>query len=83
MSAIFGVLGVVLACMGLYATVAFSVASRTRENGIRLAVGAGVRRVTWMVLRESLSITALGVLIGLPAAMAGARLDPAQTLRCD
>jgi predicted permease len=73
LSAAFGVLGVLLATVGLYAAIAHSVASRTREIGIRMAVGARARDVTWMVLRQSLVVTAAGVAIGLPAAIGGSR----------
>ena len=74
LSAVFGVLGILLASMGLYAAIAHSVSSRTREIGIRIAVGASARRVSWMVLKQSLGVTAVGLLIGLPLAIAGSRL---------
>jgi predicted permease len=74
LSTAFGILGVLLASVGLYAAIAHSVASRTREIGIRIAVGAKARDVVWMVLRESLRVTVVGLLIGLPAAIAGAQL---------
>ena len=74
LSAVFGALGIVLASMGLYAAIAHSVSSRTREIGIRIAVGASARRVSWMVLKQSLAVTAIGVLVGLPLAIAGSRL---------
>jgi ABC-type antimicrobial peptide transport system permease subunit len=73
LSAALGVLGVLLAAVGLYAAIAHSVASRTREIGIRMAVGARTRDVIWMVLRQSLVVTAAGVAIGLPAAIGGSR----------
>jgi putative ABC transport system permease protein len=74
LSALFGILSVVLACMGLYAAVAHSVTSRTREIGIRLAVGASGRQVVWTVMRQALSVTGLGVAIGIPLALAAAKL---------
>ena len=74
LSAAFGILGILLASIGLYAAIAHSVSSRTREIGIRIAIGAKARDVIWMVLRESLRVTTIGVLIGLPAAIAGSRL---------
>ena len=74
LSAAFGLLGILLASIGLYAAIAHSVSSRTREIGIRLAIGAKARDVIRMVLRESLRVTAIGVMIGLPLAMAGSRL---------
>jgi ABC-type antimicrobial peptide transport system permease subunit len=63
LSVAFGILGIVLASMGLYAAIAHTVSARTREIGIRLAIGAGAREVIWMVLKESLRVTAIGVLI--------------------
>jgi len=63
-----------LAIIGLYGAVAHSVSSRTREIGIRMALGADPWRITRLVLQQSLTVTALGILIGLPAAAAGSRL---------
>lgn len=63
-----------LACIGLDGAMAHAVSSRTREIGIRIAVGASAWDVIRMVLRQSLSVTGLGILFGLPEAMAGARL---------
>jgi predicted permease len=73
LSAAFAALGLVLAMIGLYAAVAHSVSSRTREIGIRIAIGAEARDVMWMVLKNGLKVTALGVAIGLPLAALGAR----------
>jgi putative ABC transport system permease protein len=74
LSAAFALLGLLLASIGLYGAIAHSVKSRTREIGIRIAVGAQVPDVVWMVLKQGLAITAAGVLVGLPLAMAGSRL---------
>lgn len=74
LSAAFGILGVLLASIGLYAAIAHSVGSRTREISIRIAIGAKARDIIWMVLRESLRVTTVGIVIGLPAALAGSRL---------
>jgi predicted permease len=74
LSAAFGLLGVLLASIGLYGAIAHSVSGRTREIGIRMALGAEPRDVMRMVFRQSLSITALGVLAGLPLAISGAKL---------
>jgi predicted permease len=74
LSVAFAALGIVLATIGLYAAIAHSVSSRTREIGIRIAIGAGVRDVMWMVLKHGLTVTALGVAIGLPLAILGSRL---------
>ena len=74
LSVAFAALGIVLATVGLYAAIAHSVSSRKREIGIRIAIGAGVRDVMWMVLKQGITVTALGVAIGLPLAIIGSRL---------
>ncbi|HEY2907512.1 MAG TPA: ABC transporter permease [Vicinamibacterales bacterium] len=74
LSLFFGLLAVLLVATGLYGTLAYKVARRKAEIGIRMALGAQQRDVLWMVLRESLMLSAFGVLVGLPAAIAGARL---------
>jgi predicted permease len=70
----FGLLAVVLVATGLYATLAYKVVRRTAEIGVRMAIGAQRGQVLWMVLRESLVLCAFGTLLGIPAAIAGARL---------
>jgi predicted permease len=70
---IFGVLALVLASVGIYGTLAYSVAQRTSEIGIRMAIGAQRRNVIWMVLRDSLVLISAGILIGLPLALGGTR----------
>ena len=60
----FGVLALVLACVGLYGTMAYAVSRRTSEIGIRMALGAQRNRIVWMVLRQVLALGAVGVLIG-------------------
>jgi predicted permease len=67
LSSVFGALAALLACIGIYGTMAYAVAGRTREIGIRMALGAQQGNVVWMVLRESLLLVAIGVAIGLPA----------------
>jgi predicted permease len=74
----FGVLATVLAAIGLYGVMAFLVARRTREIGIRMALGALTGNVVWLVLREVLLLVGIGVLIGLPAALALTRLLASQ-----
>jgi predicted permease len=64
-----GVTGMVLAVVGLYGLVAYSVSRRTREIGIRIAIGADPRKVVWMVLRQGLRLGAAGVAIGLVVAV--------------
>jgi len=53
--------------------IAYSVAGRTREIGVRLALGARPGAVTWMFVRHALLLTALGISIGVPPALLGAR----------
>ncbi len=65
LSTVFGCLATLLAAMGLYGVMAFMVARRTREIGIRMALGAGQRSVVWMVMRETLILAGIGVGIGL------------------
>jgi len=70
----FGILALSLACVGIYGVMAYSVANRTNEIGIRLALGAMPRQVLTMVLRESTWISLAGVVIGVVAALFLARL---------
>jgi predicted permease len=73
-SAAFGGLAVLIAAIGLYGVLAYGVARRRREIGVRVAVGARPRTIVWMILRESLALVVLGVALGLPAAIAVTRL---------
>jgi predicted permease len=74
LSTLFGALGTTLALVGIYGLISYSVARRTREIGIRMSVGAQRRDVLWLFLRESALLVAGGILIGLPLALALARL---------
>ena len=69
-----GTLALVLAAIGLYGVVACSVAQRTREIGVRMAVGAQPGDVQWMILGETLRLTAIGVGAGLVLSAAATRL---------
>jgi len=69
----FAALAAVIAFVGLYGLMAYSVARRTNEIGIRMALGAERRGLIWMVLREVLAMTLLGRAIGLPTALATTR----------
>ncbi len=70
---LFGLLALTLAGIGLYGVIAYNVAQRTRELGIRVALGAGVREVVSLVVGQGVRITAAGVLLGLLVAFAAAR----------
>jgi ABC-type antimicrobial peptide transport system permease subunit len=70
LSAAFGLLATVLAALGLYGIMAFMVARRTKEIGLRMALGAPRGQVVWMVMRETLVLVAVGLAIGIPAALA-------------
>jgi predicted permease len=70
----FAILALTIACVGLYATMAYGVARRFSEIGLRMALGAGRRTITWMVLREVCVLTAVGLAIAMPTAAAASRL---------
>jgi predicted permease len=70
----FALLGLTLSCIGLYGLMAYNVARRTAEMGIRKALGARPWDVAWSILRGALTLAAIGVAIGLPVALALARL---------
>lgn len=70
LSGFFGALAVLLACIGIYGVMAYAVANRTSEIGIRMALGANRGNVLGLILRESMLLVALGVAIGLPAVFA-------------
>jgi len=74
LSGFFGGLALLLGAIGLYGLMAYNVTQRTREIGIRLALGAHRAAVRWMVLRETLILALLGLLIGVPCALAASRL---------
>jgi predicted permease len=74
LSAVFGVLALLLACIGVYGIMSYAVSGRTREIGVRMALGARRQDVLWLVLRGALIMVAVGIGIGIPAAFAASRL---------
>jgi predicted permease len=70
---IFGVLALILAAIGIYGTLAYSVAGRVTEIGIRVALGAQRSSVIWLVLRDSALLIVVGVFVGLPLALGSTR----------
>ena len=73
LSTFFGLLAVFLSCIGIYGLMSYVVSRRTNEIGIRMALGAARSDVRWLVLREIALLVAIGVAIGIPAALAGDR----------
>jgi predicted permease len=74
LSGFFAALALLLASIGLYGLMSYSVTRRTREIGIRVAVGAQRENVLWLVLRETLALALFGIAIGIPSALAATRL---------
>jgi predicted permease len=74
LTSFFGFIAVFLACIGIYGLLSYSVARRTSELGIRLALGAQSRRLLWLVLRESLLLLVIGLAIGIPIALSSTRI---------
>jgi predicted permease len=74
LSRFFGLLALLLACIGLYGILSYGVTSRTNEIGIRMALGAARSNVFWLILREALWLVVAGVAVGLPLVFAVTRL---------
>jgi predicted permease len=78
LSSLFGGLALLLACVGLYGLLSFTLVQRTGEIGIRMALGARRGDVVWLVVSEALLLVAIGIAVGVPAALAAARLASSQ-----
>jgi predicted permease len=78
LSAVFGFLATLLAVIGLYGVMAYTVAQRTREVGIRIALGAARGNVVWLVMREVLLLVVIGVIAGVTASLALTRVVQSQ-----
>jgi putative ABC transport system permease protein len=74
----FGALALLLSCVGLYGVLAYAVARRTAEIGLRMALGARQGSVVWMVMRQALRLVAIGLCIGVPAALAAGHVAASQ-----
>jgi ABC-type antimicrobial peptide transport system permease subunit len=70
----FAILALLIACVGLYGTMSYTVARRTGEIGIRMALGAQRGAVVWMVLRQAFVLAAVGLVIGVPVALSTSKL---------
>jgi len=73
LSSVFGLLALVLVCVGMYGALSYDVTRRTREIGIRIALGASTRQISRLLLGETLRLVGIGVAIGLGAALAATR----------
>jgi predicted permease len=74
LSSFFGIVAVFLACIGIYGLLSYSVARRTSELGIRVALGARSGSLLWMILRESLILLAIGLTVGASVAVGSTRI---------
>jgi predicted permease len=74
LSTFFGVLALVLASIGLYGVMSYTIASRTRELGVRIALGAQRTNVLGMVMKEAMLLVIIGLGVGIPAALAASRV---------
>jgi predicted permease len=78
LSSAFGLLATLLAAIGLYGVMAYTVARRTREIGVRMALGAARSDVIWLVMKDALLLIVIGIGVALPLAVALTRLVKAQ-----
>ncbi|GGG75143.1 ABC transporter permease [Edaphobacter dinghuensis] len=78
LTAIFSLLALILASIGLYGVMSYNVVRRTNEIGIRIALGSQLGGVLWMIIKESLLLLAIGIAIGVPATLATGRTIQSQ-----
>jgi len=78
LTSVFGLLATTLAAIGLYGLVAYTVARRTPEIGVRVALGADARSVLWLIMREVLVLASVGIALGIPLALALGRVIKSQ-----
>jgi len=83
LSSVFGTLATALVLIGLYGVMAYMVTRRSREIGVRMALGAMAGNVVWLVMREALLMIAFGIALGLPAAYALTKLVQSQLYGID
>src|SRR5215471_17558510 len=73
LASFFSLFALLLACLGLYGIMSHGVVRRTKEMGIRMALGAQSTGVVWLVMRQSLVLVVIGIIVGVPAALLAAR----------
>jgi ABC-type antimicrobial peptide transport system permease subunit len=78
LSAVFGLLATLLAVIGLYGVMVYTVSRRTKEVGIRMALGASQNDVVWLVMSEVLLLFGIGVMVAVPSALVLSGLVRAQ-----
>jgi putative ABC transport system permease protein len=83
LSTLFASLALLVACAGLYGLVAYSVVRRTREVGIRLAVGAQRRQILRLFVHDAMVLVGSGIALGIPASLAAGRQFSAMLYRVD
>ena len=74
LSTFFGLLAAFLSCIGIYGVTSYTMSRRTREIGLRIALGAARAKVRWLVMRETLLLVSCGIVLGIPITLAGRRL---------
>jgi predicted permease len=74
LTSVMGLLGLILAIVGIYSVVSYAAAQRTQEFGIRIAMGASARHILKMVLRQGLGVIGVGLVVGLALSLVGTRL---------